>query len=203
MAAKQASTSSRHSRLHQQPVFNQPPKHYRGVLDKTRMSGNPQLDYDLPNGKPKRPEDFMYQTYTRNKLGKGVASGSGSTRGVGSALQMYKDATNYHLVVEKMKAAGPAAEDPATRRHWELQSGLKQYGNELNVNLGEVPWPEGVERKARDPCRPREQHFAYTTTSNNYGIKAHTAADREESARLGNKFTDSFNGFKFVDGGMR
>ena len=186
----------------QQPTFNHPPKHYRGCLDKTRMAGNPQLDYDI-NGKPVRPEDFMYQIATRNKYGRGVSDHKGSASGVGKSLQRAHDAANFHLETARLKQEGARSADPAVRRHWELQPGLIKHGNELNANIGEIPWPEGVELKKRPPCLPKEEHFAFTTTSNAYGIKAHKAVPEPPGPRLGNKFTDSFNGFKYVDGGLR
>ena len=113
----------------QQPTFNHPPKHYRGCLDKTRMAGNPQLDYDI-NGKPVRPEDFMYQIATRNKYGRGVSDHKGSASGVGKSLQRAHDAANFHLETARLKQEGARSADPAVRRHWELQPGLINFAQQ-------------------------------------------------------------------------
>ena len=80
-----------------------------------------------------------------------------------------------------------------------------RYGNELDVNMGSTksPWPPNVPYVERPAPKPKEEHFAYTTTSNLYGAKAHQREKEVESARLGNKFTNSFNGFRFVDGGLQ
>jgi hypothetical protein len=213
-----------------QPPFNKPPKHYRGCLDKTRMAMNPTVDYEL-SAAPQRPEDFMYQTYLRTKIGKNVKNDDGMLYGVHDALDKVAASKSKQMRTDHLKAAVPdrpksfctttaveryhqarqpvslgasAIADVAAKRHWQLEQGLIKYGNELEVNMGSTksPWPSDVPFTDRPAPKPKEEHFAYTTTSNLYGAKAHQAKAEKGGAALGNKFTNSYNGFKYVDGGL-